>query len=120
MNIEPNNNSLKNKNPNDEPPLFSNTFYDITAIGPIIKVIYVFIVSYTVIILNDKSKYSTMLYVLLFIFAIGCFLNSIKYYYTHSHCNHSTAPFLKRTMYGNIAYGTIIILFLLYGLLIKR
>lgn len=98
----------------------SNTFYNFSMTGPIIKVIYVIIISYIIIVLNDKNKYSNMLYILLFIYAIGCILNSIKYYYTSLHCNQNTTPFLKVTQYANIGYAIIIILFLFYGSFIKK
>jgi len=101
-------------------PYLSNTFYNFSLIGPIIKVIYVITISYIIIVLNDKNKYSNMLYILLFIYAIGCILNSLKYYYTRVHCNQNSAPFLKVTQYANIGYAIIIILFLFYGIFIKK
>ena len=75
-------------------PKISNIF---SMTGPIIKVIYVITISYIIVVLNDKNKYSNMLYFLLFIYAFGCILNSIKYYYTDVNCNHSNAYFLKTT-----------------------
>ena len=98
-------------------PKISNIF---SMTGPIIKVIYVITISYIIIVLNDKNKYSNMLYFLLFIYAVGCILNSIKYYYTDVNCNHSNAYFLKTTQYANIGYAIIIILFLFYGIFIKK
>lgn len=98
-------------------PKISNIF---SMTGPIIKVIYVITISYIIIVLNDKNKYSNMLYFLLFIYAFGCILNSIKYYYTDVNCNHSNAYFLKTTQYANIGYAVIIILFLFYGIFIKK
>ena len=98
-------------------PKISNIFY---MTGPIIKVIYVITISYIIVVLNDKNKYSNMLYFLLFIYAFGCILNSIKYYYTDVNCNHSNAYFLKTTQYANVGYAIIIILFLFYGIFIKK
>jgi hypothetical protein len=98
-------------------PKISNIF---SMTGPIIKVIYVITISYIIVVLNDKNKYSNMLYFLLFIYAFGCILNSIKYYYTDVNCNHSNAYFLKTTQYANIGYAIIIILFLFYGIFIKK
>ena len=80
-------------------PKISNIF---SMTGPIIKVIYVITISYIIVVLNDKNKYSNMLYFLLFIYAFGCILNSIKYYYTDVNCNHSNAYFLKTTQYANV------------------
>ena len=98
-------------------PKISNIF---SMTGPFIKVIYVITISYIIVVLNDKNKYSNMLYFLLFIYAFGCILNSIKYYYTDVNCNHSNAYFLKTTQYANIGYAIIIILFLFYGIFIKK
>jgi len=98
----------------------SNTFYNFSMTGPIIKVLYVITISYIIIVLNEKNKYSNVLYFLLFIYAFGCILNSIKYYYTSVHCNHNSTPFLKVTQYANIGYAVIIILFLFYGIFIKK
>lgn len=98
-------------------PKISNIF---SMTGPIIKVIYVITISYIIVVLNDKNKYSNMLYFLLFIYAFGCILNSIKYYYTDVNCNHSNAYFLKTTQYANVGYAIIIILFLFYGIFIKK
>jgi len=98
-------------------PALSNIF---SFTGPIIKVIYVIIISYIIVVMNDKNKYSNILYFLLFIYAIGCILNSIKYYYTDVNCNHNSASFLKVTQYANIGYAVIIILFLFYGVFIKK
>ena len=98
-------------------PKISNIF---SMTGPIIKVIYVITISYIIVVLNDKNKYSNMLYFLLFIYAFGCILNSIKYYYTDVNCNHSNAYFLKTTQYANIGYAVIIILFMFYGIFIKK
>ena len=98
-------------------PKISNIF---SMTGPIIKVIYVITISYIIVVLNDKNKYSNMLYFLLFIYAFGCILNSIKYYYTDVNCNHINAYFLKTTQYANVGYAIIIILFLFYGIFIKK
>ena len=98
-------------------PKISNIF---SMTGPIIKVIYVITISYIIVVLNDKNKYSNMLYFLLFIYAFGCILNSIKYYYTDVNCDHSNAYFLKTTQYANVGYAIIIILFLFYGIFIKK
>lgn len=100
--------------------ILSNIFYFFSKSGPPIKVIYVIAISYIIIVLNDKNKYSNMLYFLLFIYAFGCILNSIKYYYTDVNCDHSNAYFLKTTQYANIGYAVIIILFLFYGIFIKK
>lgn len=95
------------------PNIFSST-------GPIIKVIYVISISYIIVVMNDKNKYINILYFLLFIYAFGCILNSIKYYYTDVNCINSNAYFLKTTQYANIGYAVIIILFLFYGIFIKK
>jgi hypothetical protein len=100
--------------------ILSNIFYFFSKAGPPIKVIYVIAISYIIVVMNDKNKYINILYFLLFIYAFGCILNSIKYYYTDVNCNHSNAYFLKTTQYANIGYAVIIILFMFYGVFIKK
>jgi hypothetical protein len=100
--------------------ILSNIFYFFSKSGPPIKVIYVIAISYIIVVMNDKNKYINILYFLLFIYAFGCILNSIKYYYTDVNCNHSNAYFLKTTQYANIGYAVIIILFMFYGIFIKK
>ena len=115
-----NNPSKPNTTQKKPDSILSNIFYIFSKSGPIIKVIYVITISYIIVVLNDKNKYSNMLYFLLFIYAFGCILNSIKYYYTDVNCNHNNAYFLKTTQYANIGYAIIIILFLFYGIFIKK
>ena len=98
----------------------SSLYYYFSMFGPIIKVMFVTITSYIVVFLNDKNNYSFILHILLFLYAIGCILNSLKYYYTSVNCNHNSAPFLRVTQYANILYAAIIFSFLLYGQFAKK
>lgn len=85
-------------------------------IGPIFKSIFISYICY-LIIKNHSVKNQRTLVILFFGYGVGCFLNSIKYYYTEIHCTNDN--FLNNTRYDNIFCGTLIFLTIAYAVILN-
>jgi hypothetical protein len=86
-------------------------------IGPIFKSSFIAYICY-LIIKNHSLKHHRTLVILFFGYAVGCFLNSIKYYYTEKHCINDN--FLNNTRIDNIFCGTLIMFSIAYAVILNK